>query len=187
MSFKAVLDACVLVPSPLFDTLLRLAEADLFVPIWSDEILWEVERTLTGDLGLTPDQAKRRIGQMAQAFPDSLVGDFAELVSQMRNDPKDRHVLAAAVRSGARIIVTANLKHFPGDALVPYEIVAVHPDNFLQGLLGADPDTVMDCLREQQQAYINPPLTMQELYQALIPTVPYFVLAAESLEGQESY
>jgi len=42
----AVLDANVLYPAPIRDFLLRLAEADLFIPKWSDEIHNEWVRNL---------------------------------------------------------------------------------------------------------------------------------------------
>ena len=35
-------DACVLVPIALADTLLRLAEADLYRPLWSERIIDEM-------------------------------------------------------------------------------------------------------------------------------------------------
>jgi len=35
----------------------------------------------------------------------------------MTNEAKDRHVLAAAITAGAKIIVTYNTKHFPDSAL----------------------------------------------------------------------
>jgi hypothetical protein len=39
--YIAVLDACVLAPMPVVDTLLRLAEAPgFYVPKWSPHILW---------------------------------------------------------------------------------------------------------------------------------------------------
>jgi hypothetical protein len=42
-----VLDACVPIPKPLDDTLLRLAaSACLYLPKWSDEIMVVVPRTL---------------------------------------------------------------------------------------------------------------------------------------------
>lgn len=43
---RYVLDACVLVPIALTDTLLRLAEKDLYQPLWSDRILGEAEDAL---------------------------------------------------------------------------------------------------------------------------------------------
>ena len=48
----AVLDANVLYPAPLRDFLLRMAEADLFSPKWSDEIQDEWIRNLLKN-GLT--------------------------------------------------------------------------------------------------------------------------------------
>jgi hypothetical protein len=45
--------------------------------------------------------------------------------------PNDRHVLAAAVRAGAQLIVTNNLKDFPAAALAPYGLEAKGPDDFL--------------------------------------------------------
>jgi len=61
----AVLDACVLVPMPLADTLLRLAEPPaLFDARWSDEILNEVTRTLEGSFGKSPEKARYREGVM---------------------------------------------------------------------------------------------------------------------------
>jgi hypothetical protein len=42
----AVLDANILYPAPLRDFLLRLAEAELFTPRWSDDIHGEWTRNL---------------------------------------------------------------------------------------------------------------------------------------------
>ena len=43
---------------------------------------------------------------MNKAFPESLVTDHESLIAGMKNDPKDRHVGAAAVKAGAQVIVT---------------------------------------------------------------------------------
>jgi hypothetical protein len=45
MPFAAVLDASVLYPLPLRDTLLRIAETELFDAYWSERILDEVPAT----------------------------------------------------------------------------------------------------------------------------------------------
>lgn len=94
----ALLDACVLVPMPLADTLLRLAEPPaLFEARWSDDILAEVTRTLVGRFAKSPEKARYREASMREYFPHALVPDYRSLIGRMRNHPKDRHVLAAAV------------------------------------------------------------------------------------------
>jgi predicted nucleic acid-binding protein len=98
---------------PLCDTLLRLAEDPAFyIPRWTDDILRELRSTLLR-MGYTDVQAKRRITAMETAFEDAKVNGHECLVSSMTNDPKDRHVLAAAVRCGAHAIITDNVRHFP--------------------------------------------------------------------------
>ncbi|MBD8505067.1 PIN domain-containing protein [Hoyosella sp. G463] len=173
MSFPVVLDACVLVPLPVCDLMLRLADAGLYRPLWSEEILDEVERNLP-KLGVTPARAAKRISQMRNAFPSSAVTGYERLVPTMGNHPKDRHVLAAAVRAGAQAVVTANLKDFPADALAPFGIEALHPDDFLQDLLDLDAALVLRCLRDQQEECRKPAFSLSQLLDALARAVPGF-------------
>ena len=108
-----VLDACVLIPIRLATTLLWLAEAGLFQPLWSARILEEVERNLPR-LGVPPERAARRVASMRDAFgAEALVDGFDDLIDEMTCDPKDRHVLAVAVHDQADAVVTFNLKDFP--------------------------------------------------------------------------
>jgi hypothetical protein len=59
--FKVVLDACVLIPMPLADTLLRLAGGQgLYLPKWTDQIIAEVNRNLAENFGLTDEQVAYR-------------------------------------------------------------------------------------------------------------------------------
>lgn len=178
MAFVAVLDACVLVPHPLFDTLLRAADAGLYEPRWSTQILDEVERTLVTKMGVSREQAARRVAAMQAAFPHAQVDGHEDLIAVMRNHPKDRHVLAAAVRAGAGAIVTANLKDFPPAALEPYAVEALHPDDLLLDLLDLDQSVILRLLEEQAQAYVNPPIPLTDLRRHLSTTVPKFAAAS---------
>lgn len=72
MPFVALLDTCVLYPSNLRDTLLRLAEADLYAPRWSPDILNELDRNL-GELGIEQAVAARLLRAMGTAFSEASV------------------------------------------------------------------------------------------------------------------
>lgn len=129
--YVAVLDACVLAPMPLCATLLRMAEDPaLYIPRWTDDILRELRSTLLR-MGYSEAQAQRRITAIDTAFDDAKVTGHEDLVGSMTNDAKDRHVLAAAVRSGAHAIITANIRHFPPASLAPYDVGVITPDDFL--------------------------------------------------------
>ena len=138
-----VLDACVLIPMPLCDTLLRAAEASLYRFHTSEQILEETARNLAKILGkrnklepkIAEEKAHKRVQQMKQAFPESLVEPKKEIINILKNDPKDRHVLAAAIEAKADTIVTSNLSDFPQNTLKPYKIKAVSPDEFLVELV----------------------------------------------------
>lgn len=172
---RAVLDTCVLLPINLCDTLLTLAHRDHFSVQWSEEILTELERNLRLKTSLSEDAARRRLAHMRSAFPLALVTSYEAFTSQMTNDPKDRHVAAAAVRSESSVIVTANLKDFPSTALEPHGITAVHPDDFLRSLVSEDPAAVVAALGEQLSRYRNPPMQLTDLLGRLKLFVPGFV------------
>lgn len=146
----AVLDACVLIPSVLADTLLRCAERELYRPAWSRQILDEVRRNLPGSVDTAA--ADRRINTMCRFFPQAMVSGHEAFTEHLTNHPKDRHVLAAAVKGNAEYIVTANLRDFPAAALRPYAVEAQHPDDFLCDLLDNDPDVIIDIIAEQAAA-----------------------------------
>src|ERR1035438_7261554 len=147
--FVAVLDTCVPAPMPVMDTLLRLAEEPAFyTPKWSKEILEELRRTLV-KFGRTSEQIDRRIETMAKAFPDAIVEGCEELIPAMKNDEKDRHVLAAAVKRGAHAIVSNNEKRFPAGSLTPYNLECLTADKFLVHQYHLDPDAFITVLREQ--------------------------------------
>lgn len=169
-----VLDACVLIPIRLATTLLWLAEADLFQPLWSGRILDEVERNLPR-LGVSSEQAARRVANMRDAFgAEALVDGFDDLIDDMTCDPKDRHVLAVAVHDHADAVVTFNLKDFPAEAADPYGIEILHPDTFLLDVLGSSPVDVISALSAGVMDLRKPRETVEHWLGGLTSTVPMF-------------
>ena len=148
--FQVVLDACVLVQAPLRDTLLRLAEHPrLYLPRWSAEIIDETVRTLENRLGLAPEKTAYLVSELWKHFADSWVSGYDSLIDQMTNDRKDRHVLAAAVKCSADVIVTYNKRHFPSVAVDPWGIEVQGPSTFLKHRYELDPSVVIDKLHDQ--------------------------------------
>lgn len=102
--FPVILDACVLVQAAVRDILLRLFEQRLFLARWTDEIIDEVVRTLQNKLNHTKEQTDHLVGELRTHFPDAWVGlGYRELIPLMTNEEKDRHVVAAAVKTPARL------------------------------------------------------------------------------------
>jgi predicted nucleic acid-binding protein len=182
MNTFAVLDACVLFPAALRDTLLRAAAAGLYQPYWSAEILEEVRRNLVAK-GKRPDHIQRLINIIKEAFPEAMVTDYQHLTVRMPNDPKDRHVLAAAVAAGARLLVTDNLRDFPAGALAPYHVVPQSPDDFLLSLFTTDAHIMTRIILEQAQDLHNPPQTPLEVLNILALHAPVFAARVRAALG----
>lgn len=155
MAFPAFLDTCVLFPQYLNDTLLTQAAAGTFRPLWSRGVLDELGRVLLRETEMTPEQVAHRMDRMRRAFPDAEIHGYEYLVDGMSNDPKDKHVLAAAVRGNAEVLVTANLKDFPDTAVRSFDITVVSPDDFLLDQLDLYPAVVLNCLHQQVNRYVS--------------------------------
>jgi predicted nucleic acid-binding protein len=171
--YRAVLDACVLIPMPLADTLLRIAETPrLYLPKWSQAIMDEVTRNLVKKWNMEPQKARRREEELRRHFPEAWVEGFEPLINLMTCDPKDRHVLAAAVRSRSELIVTYNRRDFPDASVRPWEIEVQGPSTFLRGIYDLEPVLFVHKLHEQAGAI---GFTLQRLLERLSKNIPGFV------------
>jgi hypothetical protein len=121
-ALTAFLDANVLYPAELHNLLMRLALAEAYRPLWSDRVQREWTEALAREgPDLPHDKIERVRALMEQHIPEATVEDYEALVGELAlPDDGDRHVLAAAIKGDAEVLVTANLKHFPAPALVPY-------------------------------------------------------------------
>ena len=165
----AVYDANVLYPAPLRDLFVRLAQAGLVRARWTGAIHGEwVRNVLKNNPALSAERLARTQELMDGAVRDCLVTGYEDLIDSLSlPDPGDRHVLAAAVRTAAEVIVTFNLKDFPPAELARYGVAAVHPDDFLADLLDAAPEGVRAVVRRQREGLRNPPKSAEELLATL--------------------
>ncbi|MGH2516108.1 MAG: PIN domain-containing protein [Ktedonobacterales bacterium] len=184
MPVDAVLDANILLPAPLRDTLLRAADEGLYRPRWSEDILLEVRRNLISVWKLSDTQARRAVETMNEAFPEAKVEEYEALIDRMPNHPKDRHVLAAAVTCGAEIIVTQNLRDFPQRLLTPLNVVAMSADDFLLRLCASSTDIFIRIIAEQAAELRHPPKTAPDIVTMLAKHAPAFAELMRSEIGE---
>ncbi len=141
-----------------------LALTDLFKARWTDEIHDEwMRNVLENRPDLTLSQLIRTKNLMNANVRGCLVTGYESLIPTLElPDPGDRHVLAAAIRVGADFIVTFNLKDFPEEALAPYGVEAIHPDEFSLYLIDHYPAVVCLAASRQLSTLKNPSLTRNE-------------------------
>lgn len=175
--FTILPDANVLVPLSIRGTILRAAEEDLCQVRWTDAILAEVERTLVRQRLTTAAQAARLLEVMRTAFPDAPITGYETTVARMTNHPKDRHVTAATWHARIDVIVANHLRDFRERDLAPFDLRAIHPDDLFLRLLRADPNAMLDILRQQERDRHKPPQTLSEILDGLAVNVPRFVAA----------
>jgi hypothetical protein len=170
MPFIVLYDACVLHPAPLRDLLVRLGQTRLCQVKWTQRILDECFRSiLKRRTDLSPEKLARTREQLEGAIPDVQVNGYEDFIEGITGlpDPDDRHVVAAAIRCGAQVIVTLNLKDFPESVLRRYGMEAQHPDDFVRDLIDLDEATVAQVIRNQAAGLRNPTKTPAELLQSL--------------------
>src|SRR5262249_19235357 len=97
---------------------------------------------------------------MTRSFPDALVTGYESLIDGMTNDSKDRHVMASAVRPSAEVLVACNISEFSEAAVKSYDVVAIHPDEFLIDQLDLYPGVTVEVLRQQAASYRREPTSV---------------------------
>lgn len=161
MTFAAFFDTCSLYGEMVNDVIMSLAEARFFQPYWSDGVENELRRVLAPVIG--EEKIERRLAAMNYAFPDACVSGYDSLIPRMTCDEGDRHVLAAAVVSPAEVLVTFNLDDFPVDSLVPWNMQAIHPDEFLLDALDLNVGLAGNVVYRMMQGYKHFPQAPSEL------------------------
>ena len=150
------LDTNIIYPLIIRDILFWLAYHDVFVPKWSVHVFDEWRRVMSRK-GIGKDIVDKRIDAANLAFPGALVKDYEDLIPMLDlPDVDDRHVLAAAIRSGAKIIVTNNVRDFPADRLKAYNLIAMNTDDFLMFLLSKEEDTSLVAFHDLVDNKRNP-------------------------------
>jgi predicted nucleic acid-binding protein len=164
ITISAVLDACLLYVAGLRSLLMQLAATDILWARWTNAIHEEWMRSVQRDYpDITRQQVERIRDLMNQHAPDCIVTDYEGLIPALTlPDADDRHVLAAAIRAGADVIVTFNLRDFPPETVAKHGIEVLHPDELIDRLLDIDAEAVCRAVRNDRESLKKPPKSVVE-------------------------
>jgi predicted nucleic acid-binding protein len=156
--FTCVLDTNVIMPIDIRDLLFWFAHYDLYTPKWSKHIFDEWKDVMLRK-GVTEEEANKRIHKAQMAFPDALVENYESLIDGLElPDEKDRHVLAAAIKINANVIVTNNLKDFPDEYLSRFGLTSKNADSFITDTIDLNQEQAIEAFRELVLNRRNPDL-----------------------------
>jgi predicted nucleic acid-binding protein len=169
VAFVVVYDANVLYPNSVRDLLIRIGQAGLVQAKWTNQILDETFGSLLRDQPhLDPEALTRTRALMLRSIRDCLVSGYEPLIGGLElPDPDDRHVLAAAIKARAQVIVTANLRDFPADQLKPWDIEAKHPDHFVLDQIDLDRQAVYGAVQRIADSRRKPPASVHDVLTSL--------------------
>ncbi|GLW65763.1 PIN domain-containing protein [Actinomadura rubrobrunea] len=165
MPFVVLYDTNVLYGNTLRDLLIRVALAGAVQAKWTNDILDELLANLAAERpDIAPEKLIRLRTLMNEAVPDALVEGYEPLIDGLKlPDPGDRHVLAAAIKAGAQVIVTSNLRDFPPETLAAWNLEAKSPDDFLLDQIDIDDRVVWACVQQIADSRRNPPATVEDI------------------------
>ena len=162
--FTAIIDANVLYPVVIRDYLIWLSIYELYTPKWSSKLLEEFMSVFEKKgMNLSPEQIQRQVELINAACPHALVDNYEKLIQNVKlKDENDRHVVAAAIKCNANVIVTHNLSDFPNDYLKTLGLTAVDPDTFIADMIDLSPEKCCDAFREMVLTKNKPPYEESE-------------------------
>lgn len=162
-----VLDTNVIYPVIIRDLLFWFAHYDLYIPKWSNHIFDEWKSVMLR-IGVSIEESEKRIQKANLAFPHALVKNYEHLIGSFElPDEKDRHVVAAAIKCNAHLIVTNNVKDFPNTILGSLGIKIKTTDEFLSDIICLDPEIALDAFHEMVSCKKNPSINENEVIQQM--------------------
>jgi PIN domain len=115
-------------------------------------------------LDVSDEKASVLRERMNAAVRDCLVLGHEPLIEILDlPDPDDRHVLAAAIKVNAQLIVTRNRRDFPNEKLAPWGIRAKSPDDFVRDVIGLDAQAVWACVQQIVDSRTRRPVTIEDV------------------------
>lgn len=165
MPFIVLYDTDVLFGNSQRDLLIRIGLTGLVQAKWTEKIIDDLALALARQRpGMTTGKLDRLKQLINGSVPDCLVSDYEPLIDMLKlADPDDRHVLAAAIKAKAQVIVTNNIRHFPADDLRPWDLEAKTADDFVLDQIHIEDRIVFACIQQIVDSRKRHPVTIRDV------------------------
>jgi len=184
--YTVVFDACVLYPFTLRSYLMHLSNTGLFRARWTDKIHEEwIQNLLINRPDISREQLQQTRNLMNSHVPHCLIEGYESFVNGLElPDENDRHIVAAAIKAQADSIITFNLDDFPDDVLENCNLVAIHPDEFLEDMFYIERSVCIRAAQKHRSSLKKRPLTTSEyLMHMRTQKLPKFVNCLRQYES----
>lgn len=159
-----MLDACVLMSGIVRRLMLRLADAGLYQPVWTERIGQEWRRNAARLWDIPAEVMQEQWDELNARFPAALEGNTAPYEAVLRySDPKDFHVIAAGMARRARcglqlpptvLVATWNLKDFNRSELRRQGLDVFNPDILTSRWFALAPEAVTTAVAQVPADYV---------------------------------
>lgn len=157
------MDTNVIYPIEIRDVLFWFAYYELFTPKWSNHIFDEWVAVMKSKR-VSEKEINKRTNYATLAFPDAKVENYEPLIEGLElPDVKDCHILAAAIKTNANIIVTNNIKDFPESYISQFGLSAKTADDFITDIIDLNHDKAIEAFRKLVLNRRNPDLDQYEV------------------------
>ncbi|MFA7336183.1 MAG: PIN domain-containing protein [Candidatus Obscuribacterales bacterium] len=189
--YTALLDSSVLFPIFGSNLLLFMADSQIFKVKWSKDIHVEwidsrMKRYPDGDRAAL----ERKQERMDKEFAEAMVSGYEPLIESLSLvDLNDRHVLAAAIKCRADVIVTENIRHFPSAVLEPLGLFSQTADDFIADQIGLTPESekmVAIAVVRHKKSMTRSRLSWQRYFEELAKRLPQSFAEFNQLHFRET-
>ena len=152
------------------DLLITLAATGLYAAKWTEQIEDEWMINLERNRPDLQGKLELRRNEMRNAVADWEVkaGAWQSLMPCMSlPSQKDRHVLACAVAGHSDCIVTANIRDFPAEHVLPLGIEVIHPDDFVIQQWDLDQIGVISAIKQMRLRRKKPSYSPEQLAESM--------------------
>lgn len=173
-TFTVFIDANVFFGARLRSLVLFLAQSKMFRARWTDKVHEEWMRNVAEKRNIDILRLEKIRTLIDRSVLNCLVTGYEGIEASLDlPDPDDRHILAAAVKTRADMILTFNDRDFPAHIVEPLGIEICHPDEFLLDQFGISEELFIAYVRADFQHYKAPAMTfgnyVEDLRKAGVP------------------